>query len=342
MMETTYWKVQREQNDQAIQQAAALLGSGELVAFPTETVYGLGADATNPEAVSKIFQAKGRPQDNPLIAHVANRKQLERLVTHIPEYVDKLIHTFTPGPLTFVLPSNGVCANNVTAGLSTVAVRIPAHPAALALIEAVDQPIAAPSANLSGKPSPTTAKHVQEDLDGKTAGILDGGPTGVGLESTVLDCTKEYPVILRPGGVTRDEIDDILHLKIPSVKKTNPEQQPMSPGMKYKHYAPDVPLWLVKGQTEEIQAVIKEEQKKGNRVGLLASSQMIEKLEADHKRSLGDTIEAVAAGLYEGLRHFRQADVDILICEAFPEKGIGQAVMNRLTKAATRSINRLQ
>lgn len=338
-METMYWKVQSNENKIAIKEAASLLVSGELVAFPTETVYGLGADATNPKAVSKIFQAKGRPQDNPLIAHVANRKQLEELVTHVPEYVDKLIRTLTPGPLTFVLPSNGTCAHNVTAGLSTVAVRIPDHPAALAIIEATSRPIAAPSANLSGKPSPTTAKHVQEDLDGKIAGIVDGGPTGVGLESTVLDCTKDEPVILRPGGVTRDEIDKVLGLNIASMNKTNPKHQPMSPGMKYKHYAPEVPLWLIEGEVKQIQAVIKEEQKKGKRVGLLASKDLAEKLEADDKQSLGDSIDTVAAQLYDGLRYFKQTKVDLIICEAFPEKGIGQAVMNRLKKAATRSIN---
>lgn len=334
-METTYWKVNQE-NSAAIQEAASRIKSGDIVAFPTETVYGLGADATNAEAVAKIFIAKGRPQDNPLIAHVANKEQLYRLVQQIPGYVEPLLHAFTPGPLTFVLPSNGVCAPNVTAGLSTIAVRIPDHPIALALIEAANKPLAAPSANLSGKPSPTTAGHVAEDLNGKIAGILDGGPTGVGVESTVLDCTKETPVILRPGGITSEQIAAVLEMDIMApVKKLDPEQQPKSPGMKYKHYSPEVPLWLVEGKTEDIQALIDEEKQKGKKVGLLASNSTAMQLQADEINMLGDHMEAIAANLYHGLRHFKEGKVDLLICEAFPEEGIGLAIMNRLKKAAS-------
>lgn len=208
-METIRWNLKNDYlyNQKAINGAAALLKSGSAVAFPTETVYGLGADATNEAAVSKIFQAKGRPEDNPLIAHVATKSQLTRLVDSYPPFVDKLIDEFVPGPLTFVLPSNGTCVKNVTAGLSTIAVRIPDHPVAQELLKVSDIPIAAPSANISGKPSPTTGNHVWADLHGKIAGILDGGPTGVGVESTVIDCTDEIPIILRPGGITKEQLE---------------------------------------------------------------------------------------------------------------------------------------
>lgn len=337
-METTYWIVQHG-NTAAIEEAAALVKQGELVSFPTETVYGLGADAKNAEAVAKIFQAKGRPQDNPLIAHVASKEQLYGLVDYVPEYVDKLLNAFTPGPLTFVLPSNGTCAQNVTAGLSTVAVRIPDHPVALALIQHADTPLAAPSANISGKPSPTTANHVKEDLAGKIAGILDGGSTGVGVESTVLDCTKDLPVILRPGGITSEQIADVLNIDFTFLeKRTDQEERPKAPGMKYKHYSPDVPLWLVEGKVEDVQAVIDEEREKGKRVGVLAAHSTAKKLTADEIKPLGDDMETIAARLYDGLRYFKTSRVDLLVCEAYVEEGIGVAVMNRLKKAASRFV----
>jgi len=335
MMETKYWNVTDKQSN-AINEAAGFLKSGELVAFPTETVYGLGADATNAEAVAKIFKAKGRPQDNPLIAHVANVDQLRRLVDKLPDYAEKLLEEFTPGPLTFVLQANGTCADNVTAGLSTLAVRIPDHPVAHALIEAANRPVAAPSANLSGKPSPTTALHVREDLAGKIAGIVDGGPTGVGVESTVIDCTQEIPVILRPGGVTKEQIEEVLGVAMmdPNLASTSSDQ-PKAPGMKYRHYSPEVPLWLLCGTLDDIQGIIRQEQENGKRVGLLASNQKVDQLHADEKIPLGESIREVATHLYDGLRTFKQGDVDLIICEAFPEEGIGQAVMNRLKKAAT-------
>src|SRR5699024_606842 len=205
-VQTKRWNMQKEQpNHQAIQEAAELLKNGETVAFPTETVYGLGANAADSRAVSKIFKAKGRPEDNPLIAHVATKEQLRKLVGILPDIAKTLLDTFTPGPLTVVLPSNGVCASNVTAGLSTIGVRIPEHPVAQELLKTCELPIAAPSANISGKPSPTTADHVWADLQGKIAGLVDGGPTGVGVESTVVDCSQDIPVVLRPGGITKEQ-----------------------------------------------------------------------------------------------------------------------------------------
>ncbi|GGN50233.1 L-threonylcarbamoyladenylate synthase [Oceanobacillus indicireducens] len=333
-METKRWNIQRGTtiNKQFISEAAALLKAGETVAFPTETVYGLGADATNKSAVAKIFEAKGRPQDNPLIAHVANVEQLQQLVDNLPEYVDDLIAAFSPGPLTYVLESNGACAENVTAGLSTIGVRIPDHPVALELLQACNFPVAAPSANLSGKPSPTTADHVDEDLNGKISGIVDGGPTGVGVESTVISCREHDVVILRPGGITKEQIEQIVPVAEP-VNET--VDKPASPGMKYKHYSPDVPLWLVDGDAEKIQNVIAEETEKGRKVALLARDAILELVEADLKLSLGSSLEDVANKLYDNLRKVKRTDVDIIISEVFPESGIGQAIMNRLKKAKT-------
>lgn len=333
-METKRWNIQRGTtiNKQFISEAAALLKAGETVAFPTETVYGLGADATNKSAVAKIFEAKGRPQDNPLIAHVANVEQLQQLVDNLPEYVDDLITAFSPGPLTYVLESNGACAENVTAGLSTIGVRIPDHPVALELLQACNFPVAAPSANLSGKPSPTTADHVDEDLNGKISGIVDGGPTGVGVESTVISCREHDVVILRPGGITKEQIEQIVPVAEP-VNET--VDKPASPGMKYKHYSPDVPLWLVDGGAEKIQNVIAEETEKGKKVALLARDAILELVEADLKLSLGSSLEDVANKLYDNLRKVKRSDVDIIVSEVFPESGIGQAIMNRLKKAKT-------
>lgn len=333
-METKRWNIQRGTtiNKQFISEAAALLKAGETVAFPTETVYGLGADATNKSAVAKIFEAKGRPQDNPLIAHVANVEQLQQLVDNLPEYVDDLITAFSPGPLTYVLESNGACAENVTAGLSTIGVRIPDHPVALELLQACNFPVAAPSANLSGKPSPTTANHVDEDLNGKISGIVDGGPTGVGVESTVISCREHDVVILRPGGITKEQIEQIVPVGEP-VNET--VDKPASPGMKYKHYSPDVPLWLVDGGAEKIQNVIAEETEKGKKVALLARDAILELVEADLKLSLGSSLEDVANKLYDNLRKVKRSDVDIIVSEVFPESGIGQAIMNRLKKAKT-------
>jgi L-threonylcarbamoyladenylate synthase len=337
-MQTKRWNINNDHvsMDQAIQEASALLASGELVAFPTETVYGLGADATNETAVAKIFRAKNRPQDNPLIAHVAGKTQLKQLVSEMPAYAEKLLTAFAPGPLTVILPANGTCAANVTAGLDTVAVRIPDHPAALRLLAKCDFPVAAPSANLSGKPSPTTADHVWTDLNGRIAGLLDAGPTGVGVESTVIDCTGEIPVILRPGGITKADVARIAgDCKIdPALSNADAQTRPKSPGMKYKHYAPEIPLWLVEGPAEKIQQAIDREKNNGKQVGVLASTGTSEKLRADRVIPLGLNDREIAAHLYDGLRAFKEGHEDLIICEAFSEEGIGQAIMNRLKKAA--------
>ncbi|MEW9677041.1 L-threonylcarbamoyladenylate synthase [Lentibacillus sp. L22] len=336
-METKRWNTVDSGNQQGIDEAAGLLQNGEAVAFPTETVYGLGADATSETAVAKIFAAKGRPADNPLIAHVATKAQLQQLVSTVPTFVDKLIDTFSPGPLTYILPSNGTCATNVTAEQSTIGVRIPSHPVAQRLLRKCDLPIAAPSANLSGKPSPTTADHVWQDLNGKIAGLLDGGPTGVGVESTVIDCTSEIPIILRPGGVTKEQLQEVIGDVMVDPALANAVGRPKAPGMKYRHYAPEVPMWLIEGPAEKLAEVIGEERENYAKIGVIASEETSERLCADQVISLGskESLTDIAAHIYDALRTFKEGDVDLIVCEAFPEKGIGLAIMNRLKKAAS-------
>ncbi|SFM16697.1 L-threonylcarbamoyladenylate synthase [Gracilibacillus orientalis] len=315
--------------------AAQLLNDQEVVAFPTETVYGLGANATNEAAVSKIFKAKGRPADNPLIVHVHNSSQIKYYVTEISTMAQMLIDHFMPGPFTIILKSNGAVAKTVTAGLDTVAIRIPDHEIGRALIEHANLPLAAPSANLSGKPSPTTAKHVYQDLHGRIAGIIDGGATGVGLESTVVDATGDIPVILRPGGVTKQQIEKVAgKVELTGSLKEN---KPKSPGMKYNHYEPDAPLVLIDGDQHYFQKQITSYQQEGNKVGIIASKPLVDQLRSDISYNCGsnDDLSEVAANLYYGLRYFNDTDVDIILAETYPQEGIGAAIMNRLTKAAT-------
>ena len=249
-MNTNYWTVDKDvdslESYPQIEQASDLLSKNEVVAFPTETVYGLGGNAKSDEAVEKIFAAKGRPSDNPLIIHIAEGSQLEEFVEEIPDKALTLMNHFWPGPLTIIFNyKKGTLSGKATAGLQTVAVRMPDHPVAMAIIKKVGLPIAAPSANRSGRPSPTSALHVKEDLDGRIAGIVDGGLTGVGVESTVLDCTSEIPVILRPGGVTKEQLQEVVGEISSDPALTDTKEAPKSPGMKYRHYAPDAPLILV-------------------------------------------------------------------------------------------------
>lgn len=332
-MNTKRWYISEEstQSEQAIQEAAQYLQQGDLIAFPTETVYGLGADATNEVAVRKIFQAKGRPKDNPLIVHVATLEQLENLVPSIPDYVRSLMRTFSPGPITYILESNGTVAETVTAGLKTIALRIPDHPVALKLLKTVNRPIAAPSANLSGRPSPTTADHVWTDLQGKISGVIDAGETGIGMESTVLYCAGEEPKILRPGGITKEALEKVLQRP---VLTADDQSKSASPGVKYRHYQPKVPLWLGPTSAKQFQQVIIKLQAQGNRVGVMARDLLLQKIEADYKISLGQTLGDVANRLYKALRAFDDQSVDLILCETFSEQGLGQAIMNRLQKAA--------
>jgi len=322
---------------QEIDEAARLLAEGQVVAFPTETVYGLGANALNPHAVAAIFAAKGRPQDNPLIVHVSSGEKAEALVKEVSPQARLLMERFWPGPLTLVLPKTEQIPPVVTAGLSTVAVRVPDHPVALALLEAVDFPLAAPSANLSGRPSPTRAEHVYSDLQGKIPAILDGGETGWGLESTVVDCTTRPFRLLRPGGVT---LEDLRHL-VP-VEYGDPQGDeadvPRSPGMKYQHYAPEAEVYLVTGRNTEakIRELSETYLQRGESVGVMTwyeRSHLYPALTVLSMGSEGD-LESVAHHLYHLLREADVLGLKVLFIEGVSEDHLGLAIMNRLRKAA--------
>lgn len=323
-------------------EAALLIRQGNLVAFPTETVYGLGADATDPAAVAGIFAAKGRPSDNPLIVHVADREHLESVIAEVPPAAERLMERFWPGPLTLVLPKRSTVPDAVTCGLATVGVRMPSHPVALALIRAAGVPIAAPSANRSGRPSPTSAEHVMEDLSGRVPLVLDGGETGVGLESTVIDMTADPPVLLRPGGVTLEQlIEAIGPVEVAgAVHGAEAGEKPRSPGMKYTHYAPKAPLLLVDGPVLHMQAKIidlaREFAEEGKRVGIMCSAESRGVYPAQvvlEYGSRGD-LAAVASDLFSTLRAFDRHGIDVILAEGVPTTGIGLAVMNRLRRAA--------
>ncbi|MDY7432497.1 L-threonylcarbamoyladenylate synthase [Bacillus sp. V26] len=340
-MKTKRWFVdvmdELSTNDPQIAQAAALLRDNEVVAFPTETVYGLGANAKSTDAVKKIYEAKGRPSDNPLIVHIADISQLDGLTGPAPDKAKILMKRFWPGALTLILPCKpGALSPRVTAGLDTVAVRMPDHPLALALIGAAGLPIAAPSANLSGKPSPTKAEHVAHDLDGRIAGMMDGGSTGIGVESTVLSCAGETPVLLRPGGITKEQIEAEIGPILVDKGLADQNEKPISPGMKYTHYAPSAPLVISEGSPERIQTLIQEYQQGGKRVGVLTTEENADFYSADYVKSCGrrDQLETVAAALYDALRSFDEEKVDFIIAESFPDTGVGLAIMNRLMKAA--------
>ncbi|ECB9672210.1 threonylcarbamoyl-AMP synthase [Listeria monocytogenes] len=338
-MQTIHWKITKQQSNQAIyQEAAELLQNGECVAFPTETVYGLGADATNQAAIQKIYAAKGRPSDNPLIVHIARLDQMNSFVASYPPKAIQLMEKFWPGPLTVILPlKKESLAANVSAGLSTVGVRMPEHPVSLALINAANVPVAAPSANRSGKPSPTTADHVIEDLDGKIAGIIDGGATGVGLESTVIDCSLEMPIILRPGGITKEQIEQVIGPVDISTNNTKETEKPKAPGMKYTHYAPKAPVYLIEGSTPFWQKEINKVEAANKKLGILATKELIDQLTTSAAVETTGSIKAldeIAMSLYKGLRAFDHAGVDIIFAEVYPETELGAAIMNRLEKAA--------
>lgn len=321
-------------------EAGEIIARGGLVAFPTETVYGLGADALNPEAVKDIFLAKGRPQDNPLIVHIASREQLEEVVGEIPEAAEALMEAFWPGPLTILFAKSDAVPYETTAGLETVAVRMPNHPMAQKLIERSGRPIAAPSANTSGRPSPTRAEHVIEDLDGKVDAILDGGATGVGLESTVIDVSGGAPVILRPGGVTIEQLWEVLPAVEYDVALKDESVVPRSPGQKYRHYSPKAKLELYSGEEEKVVEAVRarasELESDGYRVGILTVDEHMDRYKSFAKRSMGrkSDLEDIARNLFDSLRAFDSLDIDVIVGEGIEETGIGKAIMNRLYKAA--------
>ena len=330
-----------------INRAAALLRRGGLVAFPTETVYGLGAHALDRAAVRRVFEAKGRPSTDPLIVHVRSIGDVAPLVRAVPEALHALAARYWPGPLTVVLPRSAVVPNEVTAGLDTVAIRVPAHAVALALIEAAGLPIAAPSANLFSRPSPTRAEHVLQDLEGRIDAVVDGGATIVGVESTVLDLTSTPPVILRPGAVTLD----MLRAIIPRVALGEPAAVPAgqampSPGLLARHYAPRAPLTLYLGAPAgviaRIRADAREAAARGSRVGIIAADedQFDDRSLTVVRVGAADDLNAIASRLYAALRELDAAGVDEIMARGFPDTaGLGVAIADRLRRAAARTVH---
>ncbi len=326
-----------------IQEAAELIRKGELVAFPTETVYGLGADALDPEAAKKIYAAKGRPSDNPLIVHVSKFEDLGTIAKEVPVQASRLAEVFWPGPLTMIVWKNDRVPYATTGGMETVAVRMPNHPVALKLIEDSGCLIAAPSANTSGKPSPTEASHVALDMDGRIPMILDGGAVGIGIESTIIDLTEEKPMILRPGYITKEMLEEALKEEVvidPGIIASDSLIKPKAPGMKYKHYAPKADLVLVDGEASQvvrtINELVREKQQQGLKVGVIATDETKEQYQADVVVSIGARADedAIAQHLYKILREFDDWQVDAIYSESFATPRIGQAIMNRLLKAA--------
>jgi L-threonylcarbamoyladenylate synthase len=344
-MKTLLLKVDPENPDAAkIQAAAQIIQRGGLVAFPTETVYGLGADALNTVAVLALFEAKKRPLDNPPIVHVADPKEVYRLVEEVPPKAQVLMDRFWPGPLTLIFKRSSIVPQETVAGLGTIAIRMPKHSIALALIKQSRCPIAAPSANLAGKPSPTTAQHVYEDLNGRIDAIIDGGATNIGVESTVVDLSVDPPMLLRPGGTPFEELKKVLgDMQLHPFVQAEQElslQEIRSPGMKHKHYAPKAQVILVEGNLPAVVAIVKEVSEsckaKGEKVGILATDQTQTAYNADVVRSLGSrsNLASVAQNLFRLLREVDAENVDVIIAEGVSSDGLGLAVMNRLRKAS--------
>jgi L-threonylcarbamoyladenylate synthase len=345
MNKTLVLKVDSEEPDvEKIHVAADFIKRGGLVAFPTETVYGLGANALNAEAVLALFEAKKRPLDNPPIVHVCDVKDVCRLAETVPSQAEALMERFWPGPLTLIFKRSDVVPDVTVAGLDTIAVRMPRHNVALALIRESNCPIAAPSANLAGRPSPTSAEHVLDDLGGRIDAVLDAGPTVVGVESTVLDLTVDPPQVLRPGGTTFEVLREVLgRVELnPAVtaEKALRMEKVRSPGLRHKHYAPDAEVVVVEGEVDAVVAkvdeLVKLYREDGRRVGVLATDETVSRYSADVVKSLGSRgdLAVVARNLFRLLREFDVEGVDVIVAEGVPAEGLGLAVMNRLRKAS--------
>lgn len=330
--------------DEELEEACRILQKGGLVAFPTETVYGLGGDAMHPEASAKIYAAKGRPSDNPLIVHIADMDALEDIAQSVPEAAVKLADHFWPGSLTMIFPKKEAVPKSTTGGLETVAVRMPSHPVARALIRESGVYIAAPSANTSGRPSPTKAEHVKEDLDGRIDMILDGGAVGIGLESTIVDLSTGVPTILRPGYITGEMLEDVLgEVQVdPAIlsQKMNPNIVAKAPGMKYRHYAPKGQMTIIEGDTskvvDEINRLVKEKTDEGCSVAVIATEETKDAYACANVRSVGSraTEGSIAAGLYDILREMDHIGAEYIYAESFEKDTLGKAIMNRMLKAA--------
>ena len=338
--------------DEELMEGAKILREGGLVAFPTETVYGLGANALDEEAAKKIYAAKGRPSDNPLIAHVSCMEEVYPLVSWVPEAAKKLAQAFWPGPLTMIFPKSGIVPYGTTGGLDTVAVRMPSDPVANRLIALAGVPVAAPSANTSGRPSPTTAQHVLQDMDGRIEMIIDGGAVGIGVESTIVDVSVDVPTVLRPAAITMEMLEEVLgEIAIdPAILGPMAEGiRPKAPGMKYKHYAPKADLTLVEPQNGDlenpegikrmiakVQELAEEKIAAGYQVGVICTDESRELYKNGMVQSIGSRArrETVAHNLYAVLREFDDRKTDYIFSESFSEDHLGQAIMNRLSKAA--------
>ncbi len=325
-----------------IEEAGQILKHGGLVAFPTETVYGLGGDALNETSSAKIYEAKGRPSDNPLIVHIAHMDFLAAIVEEVPNEAYRLAEKYWPGPLTMIFKKSGLVPYATTGGLETVAVRMPAHKTAQALIKAAGGYVAAPSANRSGRPSPTIAKYVIEDLDGRVDMIIDGGEVNIGLESTIIDLSGENPMLLRPGYITeemlRETVGDVEVDR--TLLDSESKEAPKAPGMKYRHYAPKGSLAVVEGTQQDVVSYInqkiEESRSQGLKTGVIATDESADSYLADVVKSVGSRKDenAIARHLFRILREFDEESVQVMYAESFASQGIGQAIMNRLLKAA--------
>ena len=342
-METKRIKINDTENinDEELKEAAQILRDGGLVAFPTETVYGLGGNALDEKAAGKIYAAKGRPSDNPLIAHVSCAAEVTPLVKYIPEAGKKLMDAFWPGPLTIIFPKSDIVPYATTGGLDTVAIRMPVDPIANRMIALAGVPVAAPSANTSGRPSPTTADHVWQDLNGKIEMIIDGGPVGIGVESTIVDVSGDVPAVLRPGAITMEMLKDVLgEVTIdPAILGPMAEGvRPKAPGMKYKHYAPNAEVTVVEGEKDAVQSKIKEllEQTEGKVTGVLTMYGAV--YDKAVMLSAGSTNKEYAKNLFAALREFDELGVEVVFAEFSEKDGYGLAVKNRLYKAAAQRV----
>lgn len=349
-MKTELIKLTKSNIDKAISEAAQILNDGGLVAFPTETVYGLGGNALDKEASMKIYAAKGRPSDNPLIVHIADISALNAITQDVSDKACALAEAYWPGPLTMIMRKSDLVPYETTGGLDTVAIRMPDNEIALRLIKESSGYIAAPSANTSGRPSPTKAEHVMEDLDGRIQMILDGGAVGIGIESTIVDMSEDIPTILRPGYITPEMIEQVAgEVRMdPALMEVSGTAKPKAPGMKYRHYAPKAQMILVRGRQAEtitkIQQLSSDDKASGRKVGIICTDESKDSYNADMVISLGsrDNEEEIARHLFDGLRQFDEADVDIIYSECFDAPGLGIAVMNRMLKAAGHQIIDIQ
>lgn len=324
----------------AIEKAGEILKNGGLAAFPTETVYGLGGNALDAKASEKIYAAKGRPSDNPLIVHIGRMEDLETVAANVPESARRLAAACWPGPLTMIFEKSEAVPYGTTGGLDTVAVRMPSDEVARALIDAGGGYIAAPSANTSGRPSPTMAEHVEEDLTGRIDMILDGGPVSIGLESTILDMTVTPPMILRPGAITKEMLEACIGEVTVDKAVIKPNQRPKAPGMKYRHYAPKADLSIVEGEMSKvipkINELAAEQVKAGHKVGIIGTEESVANYTCGDVKSIGtrEDESTIAVHLFAILREFDADQVDYIYSESFDTEGIGSAIMNRLLKAA--------